>query len=213
MSTILETLRQHASAQSARLGTARYAIVSAVDPVTHTVKVTIQPEGVESGWIQDAGLAAGTLRISAPAEIGTHVLVEAAEGDAEHPVIVARLFDVQVAPATSPATGKPAQPGEYLIVAGAEGPPGSNQTAADHPAYLHVTPAAIYVGAAGHTLTLDSAGLHLTVGGQMTTLTGSLLTVGVPMQVDGDVHAGTISAQQHTHGGVQSGSSRTSTPA
>ncbi len=37
------------------------------------------------------------------------------EGDAEHPVIVARLFDTVMQPPVSPATGKPVQPGEIGI--------------------------------------------------------------------------------------------------
>ena len=34
------------------------------------------------------------------------------EGDAEHPIVVARLFDTSMTAPISPATGQPVQPGE-----------------------------------------------------------------------------------------------------
>lgn len=96
-------------------GRARHGIVAAVDPKTHSVKVTIQPEGITSGWIPDPGIACAGLRICCPAETGTQVLVLPVEGDAEHPVIVGRLFDTTMLPPDSPITGKPVQPGEIGI--------------------------------------------------------------------------------------------------
>ena len=115
MSDWLETVKLHAAMQAAALGQPRHAIVTSVDAVSHAVKVTIQPEGLESGWVPDGAIAAGALRIACPAEIGTQVLVVPVEGDAEHPVVVARLFDVTVMPPSSPATGSPVQPGELGI--------------------------------------------------------------------------------------------------
>lgn len=104
-----------AASASSVSGRPRHGVVSAVDPNTHSVKVTIQPEGIVSGWIPDPGLACSGLRIACPAETGTQVLLVPVEGDAEHPVIVARLFDTTIAPPTSPFTNKPVQPGEIGI--------------------------------------------------------------------------------------------------
>lgn len=112
----MSTLQQHfgllAASASSVAGRPRHGVVSAVDPTTHSVKVTIQPEGVVSGWIPDPGIACAGLRIACPAEIGTQVLLVPVEGDAEHPVIVARLFDTTMLPPVSPFTKKPVQPGE-----------------------------------------------------------------------------------------------------
>ena len=105
-------LRMQSAALTARQGQARHALVSAVDPTSHSVKVTIQPEGVVSGWLPDPGLACAGLRICCPCEVGTQVLIVPVEGDAEHPVIVARVFDTVMLPPVSPATGQPVQPGE-----------------------------------------------------------------------------------------------------
>ena len=115
MADWLETVKLHAATQAGALGQPRHALVTSVDPTSHSVKVSIQPEGIESGWIPDVAIAAQGLRITCPAEIGTQVLVVPVEGDAEHPVVVARLFDVSITPPTSPATNKPVQPGEMGI--------------------------------------------------------------------------------------------------
>ncbi len=115
MSDWLETVKLHAATQAGALGQPRHALVTSVDAVSHAVKVTIQPEGLESGWIPDGAVAASGLRIACPAEIGTQVLVVPVEGDAEHPVVVARLFDVTLMPPSSSATGSPVQPGELGI--------------------------------------------------------------------------------------------------
>ena len=112
-------LQQHfnllAASTSSVAARPRHGVVSSVDPSTHSVKVTIQPEGVVSGWIPDPGIACSGLRIACPAEVGTQVLLVPVEGDAEHPVIVARLFDTTMLPPTSPFTNEPVQPGEVGI--------------------------------------------------------------------------------------------------
>ena len=115
MSDWLETVKLHAATQAGALGQPRHALVTSVDAVSHAVKVTIQPEGLESGWIPDGAVAASGLRIACPSEIGTQVLVVPVEGDAEHPVVVARLFDITLMPPSSPATASPVQPGELGI--------------------------------------------------------------------------------------------------
>ena len=170
MTPLRDRLRLLASAQAARVGTARYAVVSAVDPTNHAVKVNIMPEDVESGWIPDGGFAAAGLRVSCPCEIGTHVLVESAEGNAEHPVIVARLFDATTLPPVSPVTGKPAQPGEWLTFNGNT--------------FCHFQPGTVTTGIGSVIMTLTSTGLAVK-GGTIT--------------CDHDIIAGTISLQKHVH--------------
>ena len=115
MSDWTETLKLHAAASIGVSGRARHATVTATDASNHAVKVELQPDGITSGWIPDPGLACAGLRIACPCEIGTQVLVVPVEGDAEHPVIVARVFDAVTTPPNSPATGQPVQPGEFGI--------------------------------------------------------------------------------------------------
>ncbi|WP_419729522.1 phage baseplate assembly protein V [Lichenicola sp.] len=115
MADWLETIKYHAATQVGAIGQPRHALVTSVDAVAHAVKVSIQPEGIESGWIPDSAIAAGGLCISCPAEIGSQVLVVPVESDAEHPIVIARLFDVTTTPPVSPATGAPVQPGEIGI--------------------------------------------------------------------------------------------------
>lgn len=133
MAEWLETVKLHAATQVAATGQARHALVTSVDPVAHAVKVSIQPEGIESGWIPDGTLAAATgLRIACPTEIGSQVLVIPVEGDAEHPVLVAKVFDVTIAPPKSPATGKTVQAGEIGLFLG-------------NGNYVHLTDDGIYI--------------------------------------------------------------------
>ena len=133
MADWIETVKLHAATQAGALGQPRHALVTSVDPTSHSVKVSIQPEGIESGWIPDAVVAANGLRIACPAEIGTQVLVVPVEGDAEHPVVVARLFDVLITPPTSPATGNPVQAGEIGIFLNGG-------------CYIHLSKSSIFIG-------------------------------------------------------------------
>ncbi len=109
---LADAFRTQSAIQNAYQGQVRHGLVTAVDPKTHSVKVTLQPEGVVTGWLPDPGLACSGLRIACPCEVGTQVLTLPVEADAEHPVIVARLFDTTVTPPISPGTGSVVQPGE-----------------------------------------------------------------------------------------------------
>ena len=133
MQGFLERVKLEAMMADSRIGRLRHAIVSAVDAKTHTVKVTIQPEGIESGWIPDSGFAAGGLKIACPCEVDTQVVIAPIEGDAEHPVIVGRLFDATKTPPVSPASGEVVQPGEIGIFA-------------DQGVYLHLSAKGIAIG-------------------------------------------------------------------
>lgn len=118
MTQLADAIRLQAALHASQSGQARHALVVAIDPQNHAVKVSVMPEATVSGWIPDPGLACGSLLIACPAEIGTQVLVVPTEGDTEHPVIVARLFDATHRPPVSPASGHPVQPGEIGIFVG-----------------------------------------------------------------------------------------------
>ncbi len=200
-------IRKIASQVAGQLAQPQFGIVSAVDPVAHACKVTLQPDGVETGWIPDAALACGSLRVSSPCEVGTQVKCTPTEGDAEHPVIVARVFDATMTPAMSPLTGKPAQPGEMLIAAGQAGTPETNAAAAQHPAWVHIQPSAITMGAGNAQWSIANGMVMLTIGSTSFAFSALGLIV-----TSGDVTVQGISSLHHEHTGVQSGSSNTGMP-
>jgi uncharacterized protein involved in type VI secretion and phage assembly len=77
----------------------RMGIVTSSNPQTGTAKVLIQPEGVLTGWLpvltQWVGSGWG---ISCPPSPGDQVLIIPQEGDAQHGLIVGRLFSNSVRP-------------------------------------------------------------------------------------------------------------------
>ncbi|EGG76633.1 baseplate assembly protein [Gluconacetobacter sp. SXCC-1] len=206
-----------------------FGLVSAVDPVNHAVKVTAQPAGVESGWLPHAAMQVGSLRIACPPDIGAHVLLVRLEGDGEHAVCACPVYDTVVMPPLSPATGRPAQPGEMLVMAGCGAPPANAGAAAGQPAgsapWWHITRDTIYSGAGNTTETLTSGSRAWKVGGVSMTLdanglavTGGAITTDRDMTAQGSVTGGTdvlaagISGRGHTHGGVQPGGGTTGEP-
>ena len=85
------------------------------------------------------------------------------EGDAEHPVVVARLFDVSITPPTSPATGKPVQAGEIGVFL-------------DGGCYMHLSKTSIFLGG---TIVIDGS----------VQVDGDVVAAGVSLV--GHVHQGT----------------------
>jgi phage gp45-like len=77
----------------------RIGVVTSSDPTTATAKVLLQPEGVLTGWLpvltQWAGSSWG---LSCPPSPGDQVLIIPQEGDAQHGVIIGRLFSNLVRP-------------------------------------------------------------------------------------------------------------------
>ena len=156
MSDWIEAVKFHSAVHAASNGQPRYGIVTSVDPVNHAVKVSIEPDGVETGWISDGAVAAGNLRIACPSEVGTQVVLVAVEGDAEHLVVIARLFDTVATAPVSPATAQPVQPGEIgLFLSGGT--------------YLHLTAGGLFVGG------------DVTVSGTLTA-TGDIVSGGISLQ-------------------------------
>ncbi|WP_243430087.1 baseplate assembly protein [Acetobacter sacchari] len=174
-----------------------YGLVTAVDPINHAVKVALQPDGVESGWVQyGVGVRSGDLRMSAPPSIGQHVKVTPVGGDAEHLVVSADVFDDIIQSPTSPQTGKVAQSGEMLVMAGCGAPPTDTDTrtagdATEGAGWFHITADGFYAGAAGATLSITTSSIVAKVGGCTMTLTSSGLSV-----TGGDITAtGTVTGQ------------------
>ncbi len=77
----------------------RMAVVTSSDPLTSTARVLLQPEGVLSGWLPVLTPWVGSgWGMSCPPNPGDQVLVIPQEGDAEHGLIVGRLFSNSVRP-------------------------------------------------------------------------------------------------------------------
>ena len=82
----------------------RIGLVSSVDPTTYTVRVTLQPEGILSGWLPTASSWVGNgWGFACCPNIGDQVIVIAQEGNADHGIVVGRLWSNQATPPDSPA--------------------------------------------------------------------------------------------------------------
>ncbi len=88
----------------------RIGIVSSVDPNAFTARVTVQPEGILSGWLPVAAPWVGNgWGLACPPQPGDQVVVLWQEGDAEQGLIVGRLWSNDVPPPQAPA-------GEFWLV-------------------------------------------------------------------------------------------------
>jgi len=110
MERLLNIIKQHAGALDQRASQPRFATVQSVNPAAATAKVTLQPEGVLSGWlpILSPWIGAGW-GVFCPPSPGDQVLVVAQEGDAEHGIIIGRAFSNTHPPLATPV-------GEFWLV-------------------------------------------------------------------------------------------------
>ncbi|MCW3477646.1 phage baseplate assembly protein V [Limobrevibacterium gyesilva] len=101
MDRFLNALKAHAQALDRAQAQPRFALVASVDPARYAARVTLQPEGVLTGWlpILSPWIGAGWGMVCPPRP-GDQVLVVAQEGDADNGVIVGGSFsDAARAPA------------------------------------------------------------------------------------------------------------------
>ena len=85
MERLLNIIKQHAGALDQGSSQPRFATVTSVNAPAATARVTLQPEGVLSGWLPvlSPWIGAGWGLCSPPSP-GDQVMVLAQEGDAEH---------------------------------------------------------------------------------------------------------------------------------
>ncbi|GBD57467.1 baseplate assembly protein [Gluconobacter wancherniae] len=175
-----------------------FGIVSAVDPVNHAVKVRIQPDNLETGWIPDAcGVQAGSLRVSHPSSVGTHVVLQPVEGDGEHFVVTGIVFDTVVKPPVSPITGVVAQAGEMLVMAGCGAPPLDGRLAGaptDGGGWWHITSQGFFGGAGNAGFSIGNDLIRLFSGDVSLELGAGGLKVS-----GGDVKTDLHSLNEHFH--------------
>lgn len=103
MDKFLNIIKAYASALDHGGGQPRFAVVTSVNNLTATARVTLQPEGVSSGWlpILSPWVGAGWGMVCLPAP-GDQVMVLAQEGRAEHGVIVGSAFSNVQSPPAAP---------------------------------------------------------------------------------------------------------------
>jgi len=103
-------MRAQAFAANSASSEPRHAKISSYDPDTHAVKVMVQPEDIESGWMPLGAIGVGNgFGVAIGPNIGDQVKVVFANGDFEAGTIVARIFD-----STNPAPAVPS--GEIWMI-------------------------------------------------------------------------------------------------
>ena len=93
MERFLNAIKANAAAMDRATAQPRFGIVTSVDPSRPAVRVSLQPEGVISGWLPvlSPWIGAGW-GLSCPPSPGDQVFVLAQEGDAEHGVVIGRAW-------------------------------------------------------------------------------------------------------------------------
>jgi hypothetical protein len=100
----MNALKAQAGALDLQRGQPRLALVTSVDPSSSTARVSLQPEGVLTGWLPIATAWSGAgWGLICPPTPGDQVLVIPQEGDAEHGILVARLYSATQPPPAAPS--------------------------------------------------------------------------------------------------------------
>jgi uncharacterized protein involved in type VI secretion and phage assembly len=110
MQRFLNSLKAQAGAQDLAAGRPRFGTVVSVDPKRHAAKVSLQPEGVVTGWLPvlSPWVGAGWGVCVLPMQ-GQQVLVLSQDGEGDHGVIVGGAWSD-----ASPTPGAPG--GEIWVV-------------------------------------------------------------------------------------------------
>jgi hypothetical protein len=104
MDRFFNALKAQSGAQDSGLGQPRFATVTSVDPSRPAVRVTIQPEGIVSGWLPVLSPWVGAgWGMSCPPSPGDQVLILAQEGHAEHGVVIGRAWSDQARTPQAPS--------------------------------------------------------------------------------------------------------------
>lgn len=99
MHRFLNALKSQSAAQDRSQGQPRFGLVTSVDTSRMAARVTLQPEGVLSGWLPIASpwIGAGWGLVCPPSP-GDQVLVIPQEGEAEHGIVVAASWSDTASP-------------------------------------------------------------------------------------------------------------------
>jgi phage baseplate assembly protein gpV len=115
MDAFLNILKGQSAALDQTQGQPRFGLVTSFDPNTYTARVTLQPEGVLTGWLPVLSPWTGSgWGMVAPPSPGDQVVLIAQEGQADHGIIIGRAFSDAARPPS--IGGKPAPSGEIWLV-------------------------------------------------------------------------------------------------
>jgi phage baseplate assembly protein gpV len=107
---LLNALKAQGANQDQAAGVPRFGTVTSVDPTTATARVTLQPEGVLTGWLPLLTPWVGNgWGLVCPPSPGDQVLVFPQEGDAEHGLILGASWSAKTTPPAAPC-------GEFWLV-------------------------------------------------------------------------------------------------
>jgi phage baseplate assembly protein V len=97
MDRIVNRIKAEAASQAAAFGRPRFGIVTSYKP--GLAKVQLQPEGTLTGWLPVCSTSVGAgWGLHVPLKGGEQVLVLPQDGNAEHGVIVGRVFSDKMQP-------------------------------------------------------------------------------------------------------------------
>jgi phage baseplate assembly protein gpV len=200
MNHLINQMMQRMGAQAAGTFTARMGTVSAYDPGTYAIKAVIEPEGVETGFMPllSPWVGANWGAFFAP-EIGAQVLILFQEGSSQVPIAALFAFSTAMPPVSVPS-------GEMLL---------KHQSGS----LLHFDSGGNVIVTANAAMTLNApagctVNANMTINGNVQTNGNMLASQDISDQngAHGTIGALRSAYNGHTHGGVQSGGSNTSTP-
>lgn len=107
---LANALKAHSASLDQTAGQAKFGIITSVNPQTGWARVTLQPDGVLSGWLPVLSSWIGNgWGLSCPLTPGDQVFVLPQDGDAQHGVIVGAAYSRAQVPPQVPS-------GEFWLV-------------------------------------------------------------------------------------------------
>ncbi|WP_159098899.1 phage baseplate assembly protein V [Aquabacterium olei] len=217
MKQLLNTMRLQALMANAGRGVTRLGTVTSYNPNDYSVKVSLQPEGVETGWIPLGSPWVGNgWGLFSPPAVGDMVHVEFQEGHPEAGIASLRLFSDEDRPLACPSgeLWMVHQSGAFFKLTndgaatfsdghGATVKLAGNGTITSQAAaWSHTGPMTIDGVTTIKQQLVGQGGMAISggTGGSSATIAGTLKVTG------GDVTADAISLKTHKHGGVSTGS-------
>lgn len=220
------------------IGYAHLGIITSVDPVDYTVKVLLQPEEIETGFIPYCTPVYGWV---APPSGGEQCVVLFERGNNNVPVAAMLLYwnNYRAPGAESPGDTQAGEillrhsSGSYIKLSNSGQVLINGQTAINTTSQtLTVTTQQdiklisdggnVDVTATGGEITLESPAINLkgdvVIDGTLTanngaiTMNGGVITTNADIITTEDVQAGGVSLKGHVHGGVTSGGNNTGAP-
>lgn len=186
MGQLLNQQAARAQASSQTSAGTRLGVVTGYDPADYAVKVMLQPDGIEMGWmpLKSPFVGNGWGMFCAPS-IGDLVEISFQEGDGGAPSAGLRFFNDSERPLAAPS-------GEFWLV--------------------HKTGASIKATNDGKITLTDPSGTAMQLANDGSVrITGNLIVSG-SVNASNDVTAGNISLKTHKHSGVSSGIAQTGVP-